>query len=90
MKPTPKIGDTVYFNFNSVIESSSLEDNIDIIVSEALTKELGIKKHVGKVVKISTHTWLGLIKRTRPLYFVRLDLYPDVVLKTDVVHLFTL
>lgn len=81
----PQLGDRVKFSFTSVITGPHAGEYIDVAVSRHYYEEAGFKAYKGTVVKISTHTWLGLIERTRPLYFVELDLFPGVVLKTDVV-----
>lgn len=81
----PKLGDRVMFSFTSIITGPNPGEYIDVAVSWHYYEEAGFKAYKGTVVKISTHTWLGLIERTRPLYFVELDLFPGVVLKTDVV-----
>lgn len=80
-----KLGDVVQFSFSSVITGPHAGEYIDVAVSTHYYEEAGRKAYLGEVVKISTHTWLGLIKRTRPLYWISLDLFPDVILKSDVV-----
>lgn len=80
-----KLGDDVQFSFTSVITGPLVGEYIDVAASMHYYKEAGRKAYRGKVVKISTHTWLGLIERTRPLYWISLDMFPDVTLKSDVV-----
>lgn len=80
-----KLGDDVQFSFTSVITGPLVGEYIAVAASMHYYKEVGRKAYRGKVVKISTHTWLGLIERTRPLYWISLDMFPDVVLKSDVV-----
>lgn len=81
----PKLGDRVKFSFTTVITGPNPGEYIDAAVSQHYHEEAGLNYFKGTVVKISTHTWLGLIERIRPLYFVELDMFPDIVLKTDVV-----
>lgn len=81
-----KLGDDVQFSFTSIITGPNAGEYIDAAVSRHYYEEAGYKAYRGKVVKISTHTWLGLIERTRPLYWISLDMFPDVTLKSDVVN----
>lgn len=81
----PKVGDRVQFSFTSVITGPHPHESIDVAVSNHYYEEAGYKAYKGTVVKISTHTWLGLIERTRPLYFIELDMFPGIILKSDVV-----
>lgn len=80
-----ELGDEVQFSFTSVITGPHPGEYIDVAMSNHYYEEEGRKAYRGKVVKISTHTWFGLIERTRPLYWISLDMFPDVVLKSDVV-----
>ena len=85
-----ELGDDAQFSFTSVITGPHPGEYIDVAASiHFYEEEEGRKAYRDKVVKISTHTWLGLIERTRPLYWISLDMFPDVVLKSDVVKKIT-
>ncbi len=80
-----KLGDCVKVEFNNVILGTDHGDKLAHLCNKRLYKYFNYKYYKGTVLKISTHTWFGLIERTRPLYWISLDMFPDIVLKSDVV-----